>query len=201
VHGDIKCDNVIVEISRDGDLRPRLIDFGLARLLGEDSWRLDNCVIGTPEYLAPELILGGQPTVASDLYSVGVMLYELLTGVTPFVGRSHSETMNRHLSDFAQPVSGCRAEVSLALEQVVERALSKVPSNRLRDATAFHAALVSAGVVGPRRASIETFSTQAATQPSGQSLGRGPRDPSARRAPRSPRTPPRRGPAAGRASP
>jgi serine/threonine protein kinase len=165
VHGDIKSDNVIVEISRDGQLRPRLIDFGLARLLGEDSWRLDTSVVGTPEYLAPELILGAQPTIASDLYAVGVMLYELLTGATPFLGGSHADTMNRHLSDFARPVSAHRTEVSVALEQIVECALAKVPSNRFIDASSFLAALEAADVVEQRVIPVETFSTRASTQP------------------------------------
>ncbi len=165
VHGDVKCDNVLVEISDDGSTRPRLIDFGLARLLDQEIWCHDSLVIGTPEYLAPELILGMQPTIASDIYAVGVMLYELITGTTPFAAGSGPETMNRHLSEFAVPMFQRRVDVSDQLETVVERALAKSPSGRFSDAAAFLVALDAAGGAKGRVAPTETFSTRAQTRP------------------------------------
>jgi serine/threonine protein kinase len=84
LHADVKTANLLVEASADAPPHARLIDFGLARFTSESTDHGDRSLSGTPDYLAPELIEGGQPTVASDLYAAGVVLYELLTGSTPF---------------------------------------------------------------------------------------------------------------------
>ncbi len=84
VHADVKCDNVIVERAADGALTPRLIDFGIARFVDEPAPRCEAFVSGTPEYVAPEVAGGQRPTPAADVYAIGVMLYELITGRAPF---------------------------------------------------------------------------------------------------------------------
>ena len=158
VHADVKADNVMVESTRHGDDRVRVVDFGLARItaapdqapaeipldedlaIGSDGRRY---VSGTPEYMAPEVIGGDAPTAASDLYGVGVILYELLTGTTPFGGGSVVDIITRHLTDPVVPPSLLRPDRYLppALDEVVARALEKSPADRFPDAEAFAAAL------------------------------------------------------------
>jgi serine/threonine protein kinase len=163
VHGDIKCDNVLVETSREGVVRPRLIDFGLARLIGETVWIAEGFVAGTPEYLAPELVLGALPTPASDLYAIGIMLYELVTGETPFHGTTIPETMHSQLVDRVTPIAELRPGSPALLDDVVAQAVAKMPSARFADATAFLAALAAVDPLGASAAA--SFSTEAITLP------------------------------------
>jgi serine/threonine-protein kinase len=158
VHADIKADNVMVETTRDRALRIRLLDFGLARIApgpGDDPADprfADDQVIdseglryvsGTPEYMAPEVIRGGLATVASDLYGAGVILYELLTGVTPFAGGAPVEVVSRHLTEAPMRPSVARPDryIPPAIEAVIARALAKEPRERFASADAFAAAL------------------------------------------------------------
>src|SRR5689334_13777151 len=87
VHGDIKSDNVLVETDRLGIDHAKLVDYGLARLVDEGS-DLDEGVCGTPEFMAPEVATGEPASAASDLYAIGAVLYEMLTGQPPFVGKT-----------------------------------------------------------------------------------------------------------------
>jgi Protein kinase domain/NPCBM/NEW2 domain/PASTA domain len=100
VHRDVKPENVLLGNGLPGSAR--LTDFGIARIVEESQTNRRTTVIGTPEYLAPEVADGGQPTPASDLYAVGVMLYELVAGVTPFSGGSPLAVLRRHAEQ--QPV-------------------------------------------------------------------------------------------------
>jgi serine/threonine-protein kinase len=149
VHADVKSDNVLVE-SRDGVDRVTVIDFGLARL-STSTPRADleddvEMVSGTPEYMAPEVVCGGAPTPASDLYSAGVILYELLTGATPFGGGGAVAIMLRHAHDLAIPPSLRRPEreISPELDRLVMRALEKRPEARCPDSATFARELRSA---------------------------------------------------------
>jgi eukaryotic-like serine/threonine-protein kinase len=147
VHGDVKSDNVLVERQDDGSDAARLIDFGLAHVAfdARDVRRPEpdeELVSGTPEYMAPEVVRGEGSTAASDLYAVGVILYELITGSTPFAGGAPSEIVQRHLSDAVVPPSlRCDHQVPAILERVVMRALEKDPEHRFPSAEAFGAAL------------------------------------------------------------
>jgi serine/threonine protein kinase len=133
VHADVKSDNFLVE-SVDGADHVTLIDFGLARLDGAEI--LDGMISGTPEYMAPEVVRGGQPTPASDLYGAGVILYELLTRTTPFSGGATGDILTRQLHDCVVPPSlRCPdRELPTAIDQIVLRALHKDPEHRYRDA-------------------------------------------------------------------
>jgi eukaryotic-like serine/threonine-protein kinase len=133
IHADVKSDNVIIESTFDGE-STTLIDFGLARIDGE--WENSGVVSGTPEYMAPELIRGEPPTVASDLYSVGVILYELLTGVTPFQDHETDEVLRRQLEEEVVPPSQRRPDrdIPAVLDHIVMRALHKDPRARFTNA-------------------------------------------------------------------
>src|SRR3954467_10127960 len=99
VHGDMKSGNVLVD-SSDGLDRVKIIDFGLARRPGTHLTLLgENLVAGTPDYMAPELIRGEAISVATDLYAVAVILYEMLTGTTPFSGGTTVTIFERQLAD------------------------------------------------------------------------------------------------------
>lgn len=141
-HGDVKTGNVLVADCPDATPHACLIDFGLARRL--DVPTSDTRLIsGTPDYLAPELVAGGCSTIASDIYAAGVILYELLTGTTPFGGGTSSEILRRQLHDPVVPPSlRCPEQtISRAMESVVIRALDKDPAARFPTAAAFGAAL------------------------------------------------------------
>lgn len=144
VHADLKSDNVVVERRRgDWDL-VKVVDFGIARLVGQPSKDgAEKTICGTPEYMAPEVIQGEDPTYASDLYSVGVMLYELLMGQTPFAGGASIEVLRRHLVEQPIPPSLRRRDLKVdpVLEDCALKALSKEPGRRFASATDFRIAL------------------------------------------------------------
>lgn len=146
VHADIKSDNVLVR-RIDGRYRVTLIDFGLAHPqftndAGPRGELVDEWLSGTPEYMAPEIVRGFGAGFASDLYAVGVILYEMLTGNTPFAGGTPTEIVQRQVSDAVVPPS-LRTEqpIGSALEYTILRALSKDPAHRYDSATAFDRAL------------------------------------------------------------
>ena len=150
VHADSKADNVVVERRRgDWDL-VKVVDFGIARLVGRETRATEKTICGTPEYMAPEVIQGEDPTYASDLYSVGVVLYELLTGSTPFAGGSSMDVLRRHLTEAPIPPSLRRPDLSIdpTLEECALCAFSKPPGRRFANATEFRVALTR--VVGHR---------------------------------------------------
>jgi hypothetical protein len=142
VHADLKSDNVIVDQRRpDWDV-VKVVDFGIARLITAPRDGEDRSICGTPEYMAPETITGAPPGFASDLYSVGVIFYELLTGETPFVGGTTVEILTRQLRHAPTPPSQRRpGEIAHNIEEVVLRALAKHPHDRFSDAAAFRAAV------------------------------------------------------------
>jgi eukaryotic-like serine/threonine-protein kinase len=129
VHRDIKPHNVLV----DGEGRLKVTDFGIARA-GTSQMTEAGSIIGTAQYLSPEQARGAPVDQTSDLYSVGVVLYELLTGVVPFSGDTPVEIAMKHLSSAPEPPSRKRAEVPRDLDMVVLRALAKDPADRYQSA-------------------------------------------------------------------
>jgi serine/threonine-protein kinase len=129
VHRDIKPHNVLV----DGEGRLKVTDFGIARA-GVSQMTEAGSIIGTAQYLSPEQAKGAPVDQTSDLYSVGVVLYELLTGVVPFSGDTPVEIAMKHLSSVPEPPSAKRADVPRDLDLVVMRALAKDQSERYQSA-------------------------------------------------------------------
>src|ERR687893_1743450 len=129
VHRDIKPHNVIV----DAEGRVKVTDFGIARA-GTSQMTEVGSIIGTAQYLSPEQARGAPVDQTSDLYSTGIVLYELLTGTVPFTGDSPVEIAMKHLSQTPEPPSAHRPEVPRDLDYVVLRALGKDPSDRCHSA-------------------------------------------------------------------
>ena len=154
VHGDVKSDNIIVQ---RGEVGPcvKLFDYGLAVVDGtpSDPLPVDGPlqIAGTPDYIAPELIAGGIPTFASDLYAVGIILFELLVESRPFTGQPYQEILRQHLAvDVTRP-SQVRPDrgIPAALDEVVLCALAKSPAERFSSAGTFAHALRRALTIAP----------------------------------------------------
>jgi eukaryotic-like serine/threonine-protein kinase len=139
VHRDFKPQNVIV----DGEGQAVVTDFGIARA-GVSEITQTGSVMGTPHYLSPEQAQGFEVTSVSDLYSIGVILYEALTGRVPFEGESAVAVAMKQVSQTPQRPSSINPQVSPALDAAVMRALEKDPGERFQSADAFIAALDAA---------------------------------------------------------
>lgn len=129
IHRDLKPHNVLL----DGNGRAVLADFGLARGRRYETITATGVVMGTPAYMAPELVQGGTATAVSDLYSVGVIGYELLTGETPFRGEV-VEVLLAHLNQTPPPLSSRRPDIQPGLVAIVERLMEKDPLRRFDSA-------------------------------------------------------------------
>jgi eukaryotic-like serine/threonine-protein kinase len=129
IHRDIKPHNVLV----DGEGRLKVTDFGIARA-GPSQMTEAGSIVGTAQYLSPEQAQGAPVHESSDLYSVGIVLYELLTGEVPFSGESPVEIAMKHLSKSPTPPSDLRPEIPHDLDLVVMRALAKDPDERYQSA-------------------------------------------------------------------
>jgi beta-lactam-binding protein with PASTA domain/predicted Ser/Thr protein kinase len=155
VHRDIKPHNVMV----DGDRRVKVTDFGIARA-GASQMTEAGSIVGTAQYLSPEQARGSQVDPRSDLYSVGVVLYELLTGKVPFTGDSPVEIAMRHLSDTPPPPSEVKDGIPHELDMVVMRALAKDPETRYQSAEEMNADLERVA----RGLGVSSETEEAATQ-------------------------------------
>lgn len=152
VHRDLKPENVIlVPIAEDGrSWRVKIVDFGIMKLteasvqMGQ-SITQQGLVFGTPRYMSPEQAAGEEVDARTDLYAVGVLLYEMLTGRRPFEGENASQILGRVLVQAPPPMRlvGLDPERAERLEAIVLRALAKDPAERFPDAAAFGRALSS----------------------------------------------------------
>lgn len=131
VHCDIKPQNLLISPDR----RLKVVDFGIARAMStiQPDEKAD-VVWGSPQYFSPEQASGNAPSPASDVYSLGVVMYEMLTGKLPFVASSSQELARMHREGAVPSPRRYNAEIPISLEQIILKVLSKEPSNRYRTA-------------------------------------------------------------------
>jgi len=142
VHADLKSDNIIVDQRRANIDAVKIVDFGIARLVTGARESEDRSISGTPEYMAPEVISGAVPSFASDIYAVGIILYELLAEQTPFFAGSTTEILTNHLKVAPKLLTSRRANIPRELDAVIAKALAKHPSDRYASAAEMREALI-----------------------------------------------------------
>ena len=128
VHRDVKPQNVLL----NGDGQAKVTDFGIARSLDVGGLTQTGTVMGTSDYIAPEQARGSQVDAQSDIYSLGTVLYELLTGEVPFPGDNFVAVAMRHINEPPPSVRERRPDVSPRLDAVIRRAMAKEPRDRFR---------------------------------------------------------------------
>jgi serine/threonine-protein kinase len=135
VHRDLKPENIMI----DGEDRIKLIDFGIAGQVGAKRLTFAKLthVAGTPDYISPEQVKGKRGDGRSDIYALGVMLYEMLTGKTPFPGENPFAIMNERLLNHPIPPREVNPEISPELQEAIYRALEREPQNRYSTANEF----------------------------------------------------------------
>ena len=153
IHRDVKPENVLLENGPDESLVVRLTDFGIARASTSQSLSRLTGLIGTPDYMAPEVVNEGRAGVAADLYGAGVVLYELLAGHTPFGGGHPVAVLRRHLEEPPRRPTGCPD----ALWSVLASLLAKQPADRPASATTAIAMLVATrpAIIGHPRLPVQ----------------------------------------------
>jgi len=159
VHRDLKPDNIHLAEAKSGEKTVKLLDFGIAKLLRADEGLASTRTgvpMGTPLYMSPEQCLGRNVDARTDLYSLGVIMFEIFTGQLPFAGPSYIETVNGHLQS-PPPRPSSLAEVPAPLEQLILRCLEKDPARRPQSPSELKAELSRvAGLIGaelPRKMS------------------------------------------------
>jgi eukaryotic-like serine/threonine-protein kinase len=140
IHRDLKPHNVII----DAEGRAKVTDFGIAKAGASDMTQTGS-IMGTAQYLSPEQAQGHAVSAASDLYSIGIILYEMLTGRVPFEGESAVTIALKQVSEPPEPPHRFNPQLPQPLEAVIMRALEKDPARRFGDADEFIAALEAAG--------------------------------------------------------
>jgi serine/threonine protein kinase len=137
LHRDIKPANIL--ITETGEVK--VTDFGIARFLHSERVTREGSIVGTLEYMAPERIMGQDADVRSDLYSAGVLLFEMLTGRLPFQSQNEFELLSKHLYHAPPRINDCGVTAPEALETMVQKALAKRPAERYESSAAFKADL------------------------------------------------------------
>jgi serine/threonine-protein kinase len=150
IHRDLKPSNIFIQQRKDAPPSVRLLDFGVAKLLETSETDEEalhyitggGTLVGTPRYMSPEQCDGEQPSPSSDVYSLGVILYEMLTGATPFTGNTLTLIV-KHSTEPPRPLREIVPAIPEALEKITLHALAKIPANRPQDATEFRAELLA----------------------------------------------------------
>jgi serine/threonine-protein kinase len=128
VHRDLKPDNILLAMRPDGGTRIRLTDFGIARVMDGPRMTTTGAVLGTPNYMAPEVIEGGPAAPGADVYALGIILYELLTGRPPFDDECDTAILLHHTRAVARPVTGMPARFWALIQACLHRDPTKRPA-------------------------------------------------------------------------
>jgi serine/threonine-protein kinase len=146
VHRDLKPDNIMLTRSRTGDDLVKVVDFGIAKATqggGMQTVTRTGFVIGTPAYMSPEQIMGDAIDGRSDIYSLGCILYEMVTGARAFAGSSGEVSINQRLTEPAPRPRLVQQDVSVGLDEVVAKALERSPDKRFQSAGELRDALAA----------------------------------------------------------
>ena len=167
VHRDLKPANVIVTKQDDGSEHVRLVDFGIAKMLKQDGRQQQQLtktgeVFGSPIYMSPEQCLGKDIDARSDIYALGCLMYETLSGEPPFLGNGFLETMNMHVGDKAKPLTEVVPDANLPTElvEVINRCMEKDPAARYQNVGEVRDTLVyiTTALLGSSRTHISSIS-------------------------------------------
>lgn len=140
LHRDIKPTNILIDHSGNAYLS----DFGIARMVNEKQITITGALIGTPEYMSPEQALGQTLTPASDIYSLAVTLFEILTCNVPFSAPTPMSVMQKHINQPPPPLSHYRPDLPESIEPVLLKAMAKNPQDRYQQVADFHRAVQTA---------------------------------------------------------
>ena len=166
IHRDIKPANMM--LTETGTLK--VMDFGIARVLGTSRMTKQGNIVGTIEYMSPEQVRGQETDARSDIYSLGILLYEMLTGRVPFSSDSEYDLMRMQIEHAPEPPRVFSAQIPQPVEQAIMRALAKRPEARFQTAADFRNALLGAnGIVA-----APSIGTAARTSPPATRLGDAP---------------------------
>ncbi len=150
LHRDMKPSNILL----DQQGRAYLADFGIARIVSEKSITMTGALIGTPEYMSPEQALGNPLSAASDIYSLAITLFEILSNKVPFQANTPISTIQLHISQPAPTLRSVHVDVPGSLEQVLAKALAKDASMRYQSVDEFLAAVQQASKSGESGATV-----------------------------------------------
>lgn len=137
IHRDLKPANVMINASG----QPILMDFGVAKILGGQHHTATGAIVGTPTYISPEQVRGERPDHRADIYSLGVMLYEMISGRVPFDAETALSIMLKHLNDPVPNLHALNTDAPDSMIAIVDKALAKQPENRFKSAHDMAAAL------------------------------------------------------------
>ncbi|HYP27132.1 MAG TPA: serine/threonine-protein kinase [Blastocatellia bacterium] len=140
IHRDIKPANMM--LTETGSIK--VMDFGIARVLGSARLTRQGNIVGTIEYMSPEQVRGEETDARSDIYSLGILLYEMLTGRVPFESQSEFELMKAQIEQAPTPPRSFAAHIPLPIEQAIMRSLAKKPDARFQTAGEFRSVLLGA---------------------------------------------------------
>ncbi|MDZ4762900.1 MAG: protein kinase, partial [Chloroflexota bacterium] len=162
VHRDIKPSNIMFDETGSA----YLVDFGIAKLLETftASMTSSNMMMGTPRYMSPEQWKGDPVSAASDIYALGGVIYEMVTGRALFEGTTPYALMSKHLNDMPTPIHHLRTEITPRVTQVIEKAMAKLPDQRFKSASLF-AETFAAAISNTDALGTDFFKFSLPTQP------------------------------------
>lgn len=168
LHRDLKPDNILITTER-GEEYATVLDFGIAKLVGDQTMETitrTGMICGTPAYLSPEQALGNTAVPASDLYSLGIVLYEMLAGIPPFYETTPMKVLLKHLNQRPDPihVRNPNVKVPASFDAFLQKALEKEPENRFPDVASFRRGLERALAIHEQDPETVTLSSIATSQ-------------------------------------